>query len=573
MTFQKNQRFFRWLTVASLLLSFQTLASNYQRTKPAVGAKLLVSCTDVLAFQLDNTTITQSSEIASGEETVGGEDIAAHCRVSGNMFERVSEVDGETYAIGFEIRLPLEWNGRFFYQANGGLDGRIAPAFGAVSGGGPLTNALHKGFAVISSDAGHSGAQNATFGIDPQARLDYGYEAVQKLTPMAKTLIKLSYGKLPDYSYIGGTSNGGRHTMVAASRIPEEYDGYLAHNPGFHLPNTALHQVFSAQQLANVASDSSDLSTAFTQQERQLVADNILRKCDSLDGLADGMVFNLEACSRAFNLFDDVPTCSDDRDGSCLSQQQKIAIDAIHAGAKNSLGEPLYAPFAYDPGIVGSSWATWKFSASISNRDPLALAFVFTTPPQTDLALNTDPNLQRAFTLGFDMDTDAEKIKTTTPLYNTSAVDFMYPLDENRMAGLKESGGKMMVIMGTADPVYSTVDTENWYNNLNRNHRGCAKRFVRYFRVPGMNHSRNGVTTDQYDAIEALVRWVEYRRAPRYLVAKARGAGNPGGVNTELPADWSADRSRLLCSYPKIAVYKGKGDPEAASSFRCRKRN
>jgi hypothetical protein len=77
------------------------------------------------------------------------------------MSQRTSSVDGQRYAIGFELRLPLDWNGCFFYQANGG--------------GRPLDNALHQGFAVISSDAGH-GAPTPFLGIDPQARLDYGYQ-------------------------------------------------------------------------------------------------------------------------------------------------------------------------------------------------------------------------------------------------------------------------------------------------------------------------------------------------------------------------------------------------------------
>ncbi len=47
----------------------------------------------------------------------------AHCQVTGKMFQRVSPVDGNSYAIGFEMRLPNAWNGRFFYQANGGIDG------------------------------------------------------------------------------------------------------------------------------------------------------------------------------------------------------------------------------------------------------------------------------------------------------------------------------------------------------------------------------------------------------------------------------------------------------------------
>src|SRR5262249_9985993 len=127
----------------------------------------------------------------------------------------------------------------FFHQGNGGIDGSVVTATGSF-GGGPLTNALQQGFAVLSSDAGHSGSLGPAFGLDPQARLDYGYQAVGKLTPMAKQVVALAYGRGPDRSYFGGCSNGGRHTLVAAARYPEDYDGFLAGSPGFHLPLAAL---------------------------------------------------------------------------------------------------------------------------------------------------------------------------------------------------------------------------------------------------------------------------------------------------------------------------------------------
>ena len=158
-----------------------------------------------------------------------------------------------TYAIGFEMRLPTAWNGRFFYQANGGIDGSVVTATGPV-GPAPLDNALHQGFAVISSDAGHTAAQDASFGIDPQARLDYGYQAVGKLTPMARNTIRVAYGKAPDRSYIGGCSNGGRHAMVAASRYADLYDGFLVGDPGYRLPLAAVANIAAYQGYATVTS-------------------------------------------------------------------------------------------------------------------------------------------------------------------------------------------------------------------------------------------------------------------------------------------------------------------------------
>ena len=105
-----------------------------------------------------NTTITAANSIPAGSLTVAGSAVAAHCQVRGSMHQRTSTVDGKSYAIGFEMRLPLDWNGRFYYQANGGIDGSIVTATGAIGGARP-PNALTQGFAVLSSDAGHAGAR------------------------------------------------------------------------------------------------------------------------------------------------------------------------------------------------------------------------------------------------------------------------------------------------------------------------------------------------------------------------------------------------------------------------------
>ncbi len=202
----------------------------------AKGAPL-AACTELAArLQWPRTVVTSAALVPAGSLKVGERPVAEHCLVVGRMNERLSTVDGQSYAIGFQMRLPKDWNGRFFHQGNGGLDGFVADATGAVSGGGPTTSALEQGFAVLSSDAGHTPRQLPTFGRDPQARLDYGYAAVGVLTPMARQLIALAYGKGPERSYFGGCSNGGRHAMVAASRYAADYDGILAGNPGFNLP-------------------------------------------------------------------------------------------------------------------------------------------------------------------------------------------------------------------------------------------------------------------------------------------------------------------------------------------------
>lgn len=53
------------------------------------------------------------------------------------------------------------------------------------------------------------------------------------------------------------------------------------------------------------------------------------------------------------------------------------------------------------------------------------------------------------------------------------------------------------------------------------------------------------------------------------LAALTAFAATPG-QNTDLPADWSPNRTRPLCPYPAVAIYKGSGDIEDASSFVCK---
>jgi feruloyl esterase len=84
-----------------------------------------------------------------------------------------------------------------------------------------------------------------------------------------------------------------------------------------------------------------------------------------------------------------------------------------------------------------------------------------------------------------------------------------------------------------------------------------------------MNHCSGGPAADQFDLLGPLVRWVEEGVAPQAITARVRGAGNPGGANPELPADWSADRTRPLCAYPTVARYRGQGSTEDARHFSC----
>ena len=192
----------RFSAAISPLLLGLLLASGAMREAFADGE----ACTKVTTESLAIPALV----ISGSKMQEAGDGLPQHCIVTGEVNERTG-ADGRRYAIGFEMRLPVEWNGRFLHQANGGNDGAVLPAIGdqpkaLASGGSP---ALARGFAVLSSDSGHSGADpaneplglaaGAAFGLDPQARRDYGYAADLTLAPIAKAILLAHYGRKPDY--------------------------------------------------------------------------------------------------------------------------------------------------------------------------------------------------------------------------------------------------------------------------------------------------------------------------------------------------------------------------------------
>ncbi|RQP24893.1 tannase/feruloyl esterase family alpha/beta hydrolase [Piscinibacter terrae] len=526
-------------------------------------APATLACTDLTTARLN----IQNLQVASAVEVAASGALPAHCKVNGSLNARTG-IDGKPYAIGFELRTPLPaaWNGKFFFQGGGGTNGVIVPATGNLLNA-PTGTALERGYAVASTDGGHgTGQSDVSFGVDPQARSDYGYHAVGQVTVVAKKIVQARFGQLPARSYLLGCSNGGRDAMVASSRFADQFDGYVAGNPGFNLPKAAIAEQWDTQQFMSAAAPGQLPKDAFPASAMNLVAQKILAKCDALDGVADGMVNDRAACQAAFSIANDVPTCAGTPDASCLTAAQKTALQNIFGGARDSANHALYASWPLDPGVSGQNWRFWKLDAGFA---PLpfntligagAMGYVFSSPP--DAPSLADGGL--GYQLGFSMDTAAAKIAATTATYKESALEFMTPPNPTQLTTLK-ARGKLIVVHGTADPVFSPNDTMAWYDAL-KAADASAPNYARLFLVPGMNHCSGGPATDRFDMLTALENWVEKGTAPDAVRATVN-ASDPDVV----AAGWPATRSRPLCAYPKQAMLKaGATDTEDAASFECR---
>jgi feruloyl esterase len=460
-----------------------------------------------------------------------------HCLVQGALDPRTG-VDGKHYAIGFQLRLPTQWNGRFVYQGGAGLDGFIAPALGNAAGSSPP--ALLRGFAVVSTDGGHEGL-DASFAADQQARLDYAYASIGRLSATAKDIIARFYGRRPAYSYLVGCSNGGRDAMMAAQRFPDEFDGVVAGDPGFHLSAAAVGELWDTRQFVKVAPRDAQgrpiLAESFTESELRLVSQAVLQACDALDGLADGMINDAAACH-----FDParLQCRAGEQPHDCLSSAKVAALRAVFDGAHDSSGHALYSPWPYDAGISGPGWRAWKLGTSLTGAPNAlnatlgmnALQMYFLTPPR--------PGLSAA---AFDFDRDPRAVAQTAAL-NDAVSTFM--------SSFVAHGGRMLIYQGMSDPVFSADDIIRWYGELTRD-TGAPQTWARLFLIPGMNHCAGGPATDDFDALTAIQAWTEHGVAPERLVA--RGRAFPGVT-------------RPLCPYPKYARYAG-ADRNSAASFVC----
>lgn len=464
----------------------------------------------------------------------------AHCLVRVTLDARASTIEGVALGIGLEMRLPLAWNGRFLFQGGGGLNGVLMPAFGNVSG---APSALERGFAVVATDGGHRGRSmiDSSFAVDQQAKLDFAYQAVQRTTSEAKRLIDRFYGREPDYSYFMGCSTGGREAMLAAQRLPLEFDGIVAGNPTFNLTRIAANQIFSLQTITRLAPRDAngvpELHKAFTDAQLQAVAGAVTAQCDALDGLADGMINDFQACG-----FDPVSLqCDAGRAASgdtCLSEPQVVALKDLFGGARNSAGEPLYGAYTFDTGIAEPAWRAMHLGSE--GRPPAnaslgadTLRLFAMTPARPDL----DP-------LAFDFDRDM------AATFETAAINDAVATLHSSFAA---RGGKLIVYHGLSDQSMAAGALTDWYAGLTPRTDTGPQDWARLYFVPGMLHCGGGQSTDTFDMLTAIQAWVEADEAPDRVVAT--GTAFPGV-------------SRPLCPYPLVARYEG-GNPDVQESFSC----
>ena len=453
----------------------------------------------------------------------------AHCRVNGVISPEV----------GFEVNLPDKWNGRFYMIGNGGHAGQGPDDPGRAT---ERAIALQNGFAFATTNTGHDAQKEpqATFVLsNPQKAIDYAYRAVHMTATTSKRIAAEYYGKSVSHSYWNSCSNGGRQGLIEAQRFPDDFDGIVANAPWVDQTGFTIGAMWNQRALSEAPVSAAKLA---------LVAKSVMTKCDGVDGLTDGLIDDPRRC--AFDVTRDVPSCAAGADGAdCLTTSQATAISKVYGGVV-SKGQPFFPGFMYGSeaittGANGASASGWMnlIVAAKADAKPADFSLAESTmkylvfdPPKADYDFKT-----------FDFDTDAALLERWGKLANANSTD---------LSSFKKRGGRLLMTYGWADSILMPMMGVNYYEQAVKKNGKETTDFFRLFMIPGMAHCAGGVGPDQYDAVTAVINWVEKGTPPDSMVASKIVSGQ-------------VVRTRPLCPDPQVARFNGDGSIDEAKNFRC----
>jgi len=495
----------------------------------AVGMCLLLlpslaeaaTCDSLAAsLKLTNARVTAAHAVAAGHFMPPVEpgaaapkaitDLPAFCRVELTLTPS-SDSD-----IKSEVWLPASgWNGKFQEVGNGAWAGSIQ--YGA------LADALRRGYAAASTDAGHTGT-DASFALGhPEKLIDFGYRAVHETAVQGKAAITSLYAMAPRLSYFNGCSGGGRMAFQEAQRFPADFDAILAGAPGFNRVNQSVQMLMNAKAtLDNPASRLPPAALAILHRAA-------LNACDAQDGLKDGLISEPLACR-----FDPKVVECKANEATCLTSAQVEAARKIYAGVTNpKTGELIF------PGLEPGSELNWTGPAG--GPEPIAVGgdlfkFVVFRDPKWDFHT-------------FDLARDYDAVhRIDNPGLSPTSAD---------IRPFVARGGKLLMYQGWGDMNVAPKSTVDYYNRLVK---AMGERqtddSVRLFFAPGMAHCGGGEGPNVFDALTPLEQWRENGKAPASILATHATGGK-------------VDRTRPLCPYPQVAKYKGSGSIDQAESFVC----
>jgi feruloyl esterase len=480
----------------------------------------------------------------------------AFCRVNGSM----SPIDPAAPSINFGVTLPNRWTYRYAQMGGGGNDGSVPGLAGASYN--------NVGMATAGSDSGHQLGSN-NFALNDESVRNFGYMQMKKTHDAAVVLQQRAYGAPPKVSYWFGSSQGGREGITVAQRYPADFDGISIDSPVLAFSSLTLSRAWSRIQ-------EKPLANWVTTVKVKAIVKEIMRQCDGLDGLLDGVINNYMACRAVFDVTKGAPNrqpwaalrCP----GNVDPNPADSSADACLTDGQISTLQFTYSPYKFATPIAngvtefGMYWPGTDVSGNnlmVSTRfkgqegaSPTAPVFSWLGGPWVVGSLFKDLSANA-------LDYVEGGVLNDRRIELSGWIDSTMP----DLSAFKNHGGKLISWMGTNDTLGSPGAMIAYYQSvLNTMGQDAVDSFARLWVIGMMNHvsggsaySLNGAgepntpfaIPTSIDNQNILVDWVEKGRAPGKATIATAGT-----------------RTMPVCSYPAYPAYVG-GPTTDFHSYQC----
>lgn len=509
------------------------------------GASLPASS---LALASGGATVSKATLIAADAP---GNSLGEYCKVRG----AIAPVDASASSIHFAVNLPTQWNGKGIQFGGGGFDGTLIDGTETVRFALPGDPApLSRGYATWGDDSGHqsSSITDGRFATNDEQLANYGGDTLKKTHDVAIALITQRYGKAPVRAYFLGTSTGGRDALRYIQRWPADYAGVIANEPALNYTGTRLSNVAVGRALY-LNGGAGWLNINKTLMVQKAAMDG----CDTLDGVADKVVSNVEGCRVGAMQVLASLRCAGGADtgDTCLSDAQIATVKTIE--------QPLQLGYPLANGVTVAGGYNLMEGALVAG--PFTTRDLGTRAVPGNPATTADANMYVTgdqwvkYFVTRNATFDALTFDPASPGTWTSRVQAVSALTDATnpdLSAFLSRGGRLIMLHGLADEVISPNSTIAWYKAvISQVGQAAVDQGIRFYTVPGMGHG-TGSFLPAWNSLTALENWVEMGVAPGTREVMDTNAGTYG-------------RTRPLCQYPSWPRYKGTGSADAAVNYTC----
>jgi len=519
--------------VLAYVLAFSAYIAVTPARADTAAPDQLAACTALESA--DFTHVTDApSQVTSAKFIEASGDVPAHCLVMGAVAP----------SVGFSLRLPAHWNGKFLERGCGGYCGDLGGLEGDIYEG-----PLRRGYAYLYFDGGHTappgGDDSALWAYNNlQAQFDFGVRAPHVAALAGKAITERYYGKAPEKSYFHGCSSGGQQAFSEAQRFPWDFDGIIAGAPSPTFSGPMMYYLWAGRTLHGTV----------TQADLKMLHEKVVAQCDMDDGVKDGVISDPRHCN--FDLA--TLLCKVGQKAECLTASQIEAVKKVYSGPTTSRGEKIYTggpmPGSELNWINDEACCAYVSSKGIARWSGDYFGYVGFMPAP-------GPSWKMA---DFDFDRDYKRLRMSESLFGAA--------DNPDLRKFKAAGGKMILYQGWQDESDIPTDSIDYYETAEKTMGGRAatQDFFRLFMVPGMNHCSSGAGAFAIDYVEYLETWVEKRRAPDVMIgAHVKDTNWLQSLQLSFPLDAKTPVTftRPVYPYPTQAKYKGVGDPNDAANW------